>query len=45
MFRVGTMIKFELVKLDPCAVANLLDNFGGENFGCKVSNSFHAGCL
>ena len=33
----------KLVKLDPCAVANLLDVFEGINFGCKVCISFEMG--
>ena len=35
----------KLVKLDPCAVAHLLDVFEGTNFGCKVCISFHVGIL
>ena len=31
----------KLVKLDPCAVANLLEVLEGISFGCKVCVSFH----
>ena len=33
----------KLVKLDPCAVDNLLEVFEGSAFGCKVCISFHVG--
>ena len=32
-----------IVKLESCAVANLLQIFQGNNFGCKVCISFHVG--
>ena len=31
----------KLVKLDPCAVASLLEVLQGINFGCKVCISIH----
>ena len=33
----------KLVKLDPCAVASLLEVFKGNNFGCKVCILFQVG--
>ena len=33
------------VKVDSCAVANLLEVFEDNNFGCKVCISFHVGIL
>ena len=33
----------KLVKLDPCAVAKLLEVLEGFNFGCKICISFHVG--
>ena len=35
----------KLVKLDPCAVANLLDVFESFNFGCRVCISFKVGVI
>ena len=46
--RVGTRNSWffpKFVKLDPCAVANLLEVFKGINFGCRVCISFQVGLL
>ena len=37
------MIFSKFVRLDHCAVANPLEVFAGNNFGCKVCFSFQVG--
>ena len=40
----GNVFLYEnFVKFNPCAVANMLEVFEGNNFGCKVCISFHVG--
>ena len=36
------MVFPRLVKIDPCAVAKLLDVLEGINFGCKLNFVFHS---
>ena len=46
--RVGTgknWIFPKFVKVDPCAVASLLVDLKGINFGCRTFISFHVGML